>query len=131
MIEEFECPNCGSADTEVLSEGMHKCNYCSTSFKDEVSLQRKHEREKLAMKHEADTARHQTHTVQAAVASGKKMTGRILLFVGIFIVIVFAFVWIMAEKSMEHQQNMQQNIFDQTNELQKSIQEQVDKAFEE
>ena len=107
-MKDQECPNCGGASPEKISEGEFRCTFCDTLFYNEGMLQRKRSAEKKAAYTKAKETSQQVQIEQARTVNN--MSKRILIFVSIVLIIIFAFVGYMAKTSMEQSTKAQEEM---------------------
>ena len=107
-MKDQECPNCGGASPEKISEGEFRCTFCDTLFYNEGMMQRKRAAEKKTASARAQETRQQATIEQAR--SVNNMSRRVFLFVGIVLLIIFAFVGYMAKTSMDQSIKAQEEV---------------------
>lgn len=98
-MKDHECPNCGGASPEVISEGEFRCRFCDSVYFNEGILQRKKATDIKLTQALAQQARFEAQVEQARTAN--KMSKRVLLVVIIGLIAIFAYVGYMAKKSMD------------------------------
>jgi len=98
-MKELECPNCGAGAPVIISQGEFRCKFCDTLYYNQNLLDRKRAAEKKAANLKVQEERQRAKIEQAR--STNSMGKRILIFVSIVLIIVFAFVGYMAKKSMD------------------------------
>jgi uncharacterized Zn finger protein (UPF0148 family) len=107
-MKEQACPNCGAASPKVIAEGEYRCTFCDTLYTDKALIEKRKSSEKKMAYSKAKEAQYNAHTEQARTVN--KMSKRILLFVALALVVIFAFVGYMAFNSMQQQQKMQEDM---------------------
>lgn len=123
-MKEQSCPNCGGIDPQVIKPGEFQCTFCGTLFHDK-ELQARHQKQQ---QQEAN-ARNQQLREQAKLEQVKATRGtgrRVLLFVGIFLLLIFGIVGYFAKQSMDQQNKMQEEMLRQQKEMQEEIMKNFD-----
>ena len=118
-MKDHECPNCGSTNPEIISEGEFRCKSCNTIFYNESMLQQKRATAKKAANAKAQEIRQRLKLEHTRTIN--RMSKRTLFFVFIMLIIIFSFVGYMAKKSMDQSTKAQEEIL-------KSIQNQVNNS---
>lgn len=107
-MKDQECPNCGSANPEIISEGEFRCKSCNTLFYNESILQRKRANEKKAAYVKAQETMQKLKLEQTR--SINRTSKRTFLFVFLVLIIIFSFVGYMAKKSMDQSTKAQEEL---------------------
>ena len=107
-MKDLECPNCGGANPEKLSEGEFRCTFCDTKFYNESMLQQKRKAEKEAAYAKNQALKEQAKIEQARSAGN--MGKRVLIFVAVVLIIIFGFIGYMAKKSMDESAKTQEEL---------------------
>jgi uncharacterized Zn finger protein (UPF0148 family) len=108
QMKDHECPNCGGASPEVISEGEFRCRFCDSVYYHEGMLQRKKAAEKKMAQARVQQARFEAQVEQARTTN--RMSKRVLLVVVIALLAIFGFVGYMARKSMDQTNKMQEEM---------------------
>ncbi len=107
-MKDLECPNCGASQPQVLSAGEFKCKFCGQLFYNEAMRQQQRADDQRNAHLQANVQTQQFKTQQMKTASG--MGKRVLLFVGLFLVVIFSFVAYMTIHSMNEAKEMQEEM---------------------
>lgn len=107
-MKEMECPNCGGANPEILSEGEFRCTYCETLYYDHALVKQKKTSEKKVAHAKAQEARHTAQAEQFRTANS--MSKRVLFVVIIGLLAIFGYVGYMAKKSMDQTTKAQEEM---------------------
>lgn len=107
-MNDIECPNCGGAQPVVLGGGMFKCQFCGQQFLNERIRQQELNEQRQNQDFQLHMQRQQM--VADQMNNAGNFARRTMWIVGIFIVLVFAFVAYMITKSMNDAQQMQHDI---------------------
>ena len=107
-MKEKECPNCGGAEFQVLSEGEYRCKFCGTNFQDKNIIQQKVANERKTKHAQVQELKYQAQLAQAK-ASGS-MTKKILLFVFAMLMIIFGAIVYMGKQSLDENAKNQQEL---------------------
>jgi len=107
-MKEMECPNCGGANPEILSEGEFRCTYCETLYYDHALVKQKKASEKKVAYAKAQEAKHNVQVEQFRTASS--MSKRVLFVVIIGLVVIFGYVGYMAKRSMDQTTKAQEEM---------------------
>lgn len=107
-MKDAECPNCGGADPEVISEGEFRCKYCETLYHDHALVKQRKATEKKVAYSKSQEAKHNAQAEQFRTVN--KMSRRVLFVVVIALIAIFGYVGYMAKKSMDQTQKAQEEM---------------------
>ena len=107
-MKDHECPNCGGASPELISEGEFRCAFCDSVYFNEGMIRRKEAAENKMAQAVAQQARLEAQVEHARTAN--KMSKRVLLVVAIGLLAIFAYVGYMAKKSLDQTEKAQEEL---------------------